>query len=49
VVDKDTQVEGVGNEAIGWRIYLGYDILQSVAADPEGKQQKSDDHRVCQS
>ena len=49
VVDKDTRAEGVGNETIEWRICLGRDILQSVAADPEGKEQKDDDHRVCQS
>ena len=48
VVDKDNSVE-VGNETIEWRICLGCDILQFVVAGPEGKERKSDDHRVCQS
>jgi hypothetical protein len=49
VVDKDSQAEGVENEGIEWRICLGHDILQFVAADHEGKEQKGDGHRVCQS
>jgi hypothetical protein len=49
LVDKDSPVEEVGNETIEWRICLGRDILQFVVATPEGKERKSDDHRVCQS
>jgi hypothetical protein len=49
VVGKDSQVEVVENEMIEGRICLVRDMIQSVAADPEGKVQKGDDHRVCQS
>lgn len=48
VVDKNSQAEGVENGTIEWKICLGRDILQFVAADPEVKEQKSDGRRVCQ-
>jgi len=49
VVDKDSQAERVENEMIERRICLVHDMLQSVAADLEGKEKKGDGHRVYQS
>lgn len=49
VVGKDTQAAVVENEIIEGRICLVCDMILSVAADPEGKVQKSDGHRVYQS
>ena len=49
VIDKDIQAEGAGNEMIEGRVYLVRDMSRSVAADPEGKVQKGDGHRVYQS
>ena len=51
VVGKDSQDEVVENEIIEERICLVRDMIQSVAADPEGKVQKGDYHwhRVYQS
>lgn len=48
VVGKDSQAEVVENEIIEGRICLVRDTIQSVAADPEGKVQKGDGHRVYQ-
>ena len=48
VVGKDSQAEVVENEVIEERICLVCDMIQSVAADPEGKVQKGDGHRVYQ-
>jgi hypothetical protein len=49
VVGKDSQAEVVGNEMIEGRICLVCDMIRSVAANPEGKVQKGDGHRVYQS
>lgn len=49
VVGKDTQAGVVENEITEGRICLVCDMIQSVAADPERKIQKSDGHRVYQS
>jgi hypothetical protein len=49
VVGKDSQAEVVGNEMIERRICLVRDMIQSVAANPEGKVRKGDGHRVYQS
>ena len=49
VIGKDSQAEAVENEMIEGRICLVRDMIQSVAADPEGKVQKNDGHRVYQS
>jgi hypothetical protein len=48
VVGKDSQAEVVESEIIEGRIRLVRDMIQSVAADPEGKVQKGDGHRVYQ-
>jgi len=48
-VGKDSQAEVVENEIIEGRICLVRDMIRSVAADPEGKVQKGDGHRVYQS
>ncbi len=48
-VDKDSQAEGAENEMIEQRIRLVRDMLQFATADPEGKEQKSNGHRVYQS
>lgn len=49
MIDKDIQAEDAGNEMIEGRVYLVRDMSRSVAADPEGKVQKGDGHRVYQS
>jgi hypothetical protein len=49
VVGKGSRAEAVENEMIEGRICLVRDMIQSVAADPEGKVQKGDVHRVYQS
>lgn len=49
VVGKDIQAVVVENEMIEGRTCLVRDMIQSVAADPEGKAQKGDGHRVNQS
>jgi hypothetical protein len=49
VVGKDSQAEAVENEMTEGRICLVRGMIQSVAADPEGKVQKGDGHRVYQS
>jgi hypothetical protein len=49
VVGKDSQAEVVENEMTEGRICLVHDRIRSVAADPEGKLQKGDGHRVYQS
>jgi hypothetical protein len=49
VVGKDSQAEVVENEILEGGICLVRDMIQSVAADPEGKVQKGDGHRVYQS
>jgi hypothetical protein len=48
VADKDSKAEVVETETIELRICLGRDMFQFVAVDPEGKELKGDDHRVCQ-
>ena len=48
-VGKGSQAEVVENEIIEGRICLVHDMIQSVAADPGGKLQKGDAHRVYQS
>jgi hypothetical protein len=49
VVGKDSQAEVGENEITEGRICLVRDMIQSVAANPEGKVQKGDGHRVYQS
>jgi hypothetical protein len=49
VVGKDTQAGVAESEMIEGRICLVCDMIQSVAADPEGKVQKSYGHMVYQS
>jgi hypothetical protein len=49
VVGKDSQAEVVENEIVEGKICLVRDMIQSVAADPEGKVQKGDGRRVYQS
>jgi hypothetical protein len=49
VVDRDRRAEGVETEKVEWKTFLERDMLQSVAVVPGGKEQKGDDHRVCQS
>jgi hypothetical protein len=48
VPDKESKTEVVETETIEWRICLGRDMFQFVAVDPEGKELKGDDYRVCQ-
>ena len=49
VVGKDSQAGVVENGIIEGRIFLVRYMIQSVVADPEGKVQKGDGHRVYQS